>query len=166
MLLLLALPCGAEMYKWVDDDGNVSYGDYPAPDQEKQVIKPIPISTYSSSYRKPDTKLATKQAKKAKETRYTQLTIAQPQDDAAIRSNNGQLTVTLVVTPPLDTKAGHKIELILDGSKIATSDGSSITLANLNRGTHSLEAKIINKKGEMLIASPSQTFHLLRSTAQ
>ncbi len=165
ILLLLALPCGAEIYKWVDDDGNVHYGDHPAADQKNQIIKPMPISTYSSGYRKPGT-TTSKKTKKSEETRYTQLTIAQPQDDAAIRSNNGQLAVTLNMTPALDIKAGHRIEFILDGSKVATNDGSSITLTNLNRGTHTLSANIIDKKGKVLISAPSSTFHLLRSTVQ
>lgn len=166
LLFLLALPCGAEMYKWVDDEGNVSYGDHPAPGQKKQIIKPIPISTYSSGYRKSETTTVNNKTKKPKETRYTQLTIAQPQDDAAIRSNSGQLTVTLNTTPALDFKAGHIIELILNGSKVATSDSSSITLANLDRGTHTLSAYIIDKTGKVLITAPSSTFHLLRSAVR
>ncbi len=166
ILLLLALPCSAEIYKWVDNEGNVSYGDHPAPGQKKQVIKPIPISTYSSGYRKPETTTARSKTKKAKETRYTQFTVAQPQNDAAIRSNNGQITITLATTPPLDTKAGHKIELIFDGSIVTTSDSTTTTLANLDRGSHTLSANIIDKQGKVLITAPDSTFYLLRSTVR
>ncbi len=168
-LLILAAPCSAEIYKSVDDEGNVTYGDRPTPNQESEIVKPPPISTYSSTYRPPNKKTVSNQANnnnKTKTTTYTQLVITQPQDDTAIRSNSGQVTVITKTTPPLDTKAGHKIEITLDGEKAATSSSGMIMLESLSRGTHSLRAVIIDENGKVLATSANQTFHLLRSSAQ
>ncbi|MCF6217504.1 MAG: DUF4124 domain-containing protein [Gammaproteobacteria bacterium] len=168
-LFILATPCSAEIYKSVDDEGNVTYGDRPTANQESQIVKPLPISTYSSTYRPPNKQTVSNQEnnnKKTKTINYTQLLITQPQDDTALRSNSGQVTIITKTTPPLDTKAGHKIEITLDGERTATSDNGMVILEGLSRGTHSLSATIIDENGKVLATSANQTFHLLRSSAQ
>ncbi|MDZ7737239.1 MAG: DUF4124 domain-containing protein [Gammaproteobacteria bacterium] len=44
MLLLCLLPFAAagEIYKWVDEDGTVHYGQSPPPDQQAETVKPPP----------------------------------------------------------------------------------------------------------------------------
>ena len=168
-LLILTSPCSAEIYKSVDDEGNVTYGDRPTPNRDNQIVKPPPISTYSSTYRPPEKKTTSTQPRDTKQTKvtnYTQLVITQPQDDTAIRSNSGQVTIITKTTPPLDIQSGHKIEVTLDGEKAATSDNGMVILESLSRGTHSLSVAIIDKNGKVLATSANQTFHLLRSSAR
>lgn len=41
-VMALCAPASAEMYKWVDDEGNVQYTQTPPPDRQAETIKPPP----------------------------------------------------------------------------------------------------------------------------
>lgn len=160
-LLLLGLGVQAEMYKWVDEEGNVSYSDQP---QHKDARK---LDSFSDN-----TIPATRVPPRAQpapppsgepETRYSLLQINSPEHDQAIRSNIGNISVSLMTQPALNVAQGHSISLLLDNKLVSeniTTDQA--TLQNLDRGTHQLSAIIKNKQGKTLQQSDTITFHLHR----
>lgn len=92
---------------------------------------------------------------------YVQAAILAPADDAALRDNTGNVQVRGQVAPAL--AAGHQVQLLLDGAPWGSPQGTAeFSLANLDRGTHSLALRILDGEGKLLFAGPPSVFHLLR----
>ncbi|MDD5330313.1 MAG: hypothetical protein PHX38_09930 [Sulfuricella sp.] len=94
---------------------------------------------------------------------YTEIAIVQPGDDETIHDNNGTLEVALALSPAL--RDGHKIRLLLDGAQLETRASAHFSLTNIERGTHSLQAVVIDRSGRTLIASAPVAFHMWRASA-
>lgn len=154
----------AEMYKWVDDNGNVTYSDIPPIKDAKELDPPV-LNTMPTV--KPSAKSPESEDEKQKETKYTFLKITSPESDATIRSNAGNITVSLNIQPVLNIRQGHYLSILVDGA-IAQDNVSSLStaLSNIDRGTHSITASIKNKKGSVLIASKPVTIHIHRASTQ
>ena len=75
----------------------------------------------------------------------------------------GVVTIQVSVTPALDPK--HKIQVTLDGKPIGPpASGTSFNLSNVDRGTHTLGASILDESGTAIRSSTSVTFHMRRPT--
>ncbi len=152
----------AEVYKQVLPDGSVIFSDQPAPGAEQVEISPvqtykpppIPNSTSNRSTRNDD---------KSDARHYDELRIATPEDDATIRENAGNVHIEIVLSPALKTQEGHRIALYLDGRVVAEPGRSTVfNLKNVDRGTHQLQAAIVDARGKPIKTSDPVTFHLLR----
>jgi hypothetical protein len=157
--LTVSLAVSAVTYRWVDEQGNVVYSDKPHPGaeaiEEKEVqtihAPPVPPITPRESTAPPAV------------AGYERVTVVSPEDDTQIRENAGNVTVTIAVEPALETKLGHKLALFVDGAQFSEpSTATQFQLINMDRGTHTLEAKVIGSDGEVIISSPPSEFHLLR----
>lgn len=95
---------------------------------------------------------------------YVALAIVAPANDEGIRQNDGNVTVIASVEPGL--REGDQIQVLLDGQYIAAAAGTSITLTEVERGTHTLEAQVVDESGAVLLTSQPVTFHLLRYVPQ
>lgn len=94
-----------------------------------------------------------------------EVTIISPKPNQAIRQNQGNVNISLIVKPKL--LSGDKIQVVLDGKVVGKpSIKQHITLKNIDRGTHRLKINIINEQGEIMISSQEITFHLLRFHVQ
>lgn len=155
--LLLSLPALAAVYMEKDADGNVVFTDRP----DSAQAKPVEISP-PSIYTAPDLPPPVHKTPppKAVTTRYEYLRITSPADDEPIRANNGRLTVSIRISPRLN--AEHLLELLMDGKKVAETQGDRFELAEVDRGTHSLQVQVVDAKGRTLISSKPSSFHLLR----
>ena len=92
---------------------------------------------------------------------YTDAAIVAPENDAAVRSNAGNLSVLVRVDPKL--QKGHRLQLTLDGvSQEATHRDPVFELTNIDRGTHTLQLHIVDHAGEVVFTGSPSTFHLLR----
>lgn len=163
LLLFFALnftTASAELYKWVDDEGNISYSDQP-PFKDAEQLTPPGLSTT------PAVKVPAKQPEpadeKTPEFKYTYFRITSPEHDATIRNNEGNLSITLGMKPALNTLLGHSISIQLDGKTVEESLlGTSASLKNIDRGSHTISAAIKDKKGRVLLNSNSITVHVHR----
>lgn len=150
ILLLLSSPVSAEVYKTINPDGSVSYSDVQTKDS-KSITPPGLTPT-------PAVKLAKKPQQKAQESktpkRYTVFEITSPKNNQTIKNNNGQIPVTLKITPKLQDNFKHTISLVLDGSVVASKlTSANHTLKDVFRGRHSLSARLIDKNGTVLKSS-------------
>ena len=77
---------------------------------------------------------------------------------------SGNLTVTASVTPAL--AGNRKMQLLLDGV-VASGPSRTTTfqLLNVDRGTHELQAQVVDPAGRALFTSPASVFHMLRYSA-
>ena len=92
---------------------------------------------------------------------YVEAAILAPADDAALRDNAGRVQVRGRVRPAL--APGHQVQLLLDGAPWGSpQSAANFSLANIDRGTHSLALRILNGEGKPLFTGQPSTFHLLR----
>ena len=93
---------------------------------------------------------------------YERLEITSPANDSAMRDNAGNVTVQVSLSPGL--QPNHTLEVLVDGQmKGSNKSGAPILLANLDRGTHVYQARIVeDESGEVLQVSNSVTSTLQR----
>ncbi len=164
----------AEIYKTVNEDGNVVYTDVPPKDSSAAMdvdrgntyTPPSPVTPNTPAQERTDDAtlvevVVEQDDKQPAVTSYMELSITAPGHDQAVRENAGNLTITVTSIPALDATLGHQVQILLDGQNAATG-GVTLSLTNVDRGTHALTARIIDANGEVLISSTPVTFHMLR----
>ncbi len=173
--LLIAAVCAvpgelsAAIYKTTDKDGNIIFTDIPPKDQSGE----IEVSEHSS-YAPPPTPTTAPPAQADAEedeeaeeevTVYTALQITSPADDEPVRENAGNVTIVVKAEPMVDAGQGHRIEVLIDGQVAGSGAATSISLSNVDRGTHVVTAQVVDADGNILIAAEPITFHMLRYSA-
>lgn len=160
---LLALsPAFAGIYKSVDEDGNTVYSDQPSENaerMEKREIPTVPAAIPDVSPRQRD-----RQQDARPGDSYDSIAIVSPEDDTAIRRNDGNITVSVAVRPGL--KPGHELALYMDGSEVSRSRSPVFQLSNVDRGTHTLSAVVVGNDGNELQRSESIQFTLHRHSTR
>ena len=157
-LLLMALPAVAQVYTYIDAEGNRVFTDQPRSNQAQRV-ELAPSNSMPSSA--PQYTPAPPAAAPEPSQRYQVLRILVPQPDATVRDNSGNLIVTVSSEPGL--LPGHSYRLLLDGVEAGQSGRSPVfPLENIDRGTHQLAVEIIDAQGRIIERTPSQPFHLHR----
>lgn len=157
-LLLLGLPVAAQVYTYIDAEGNRVFTDKPKSGDAQRIelnpgnSMPALVTPQAPSAPASDTQPA---------QRYQVLRILVPQPDATVRDNAGNLIVSVNSEPALFP--GHSYRLLLDGSEVGQAGRSPVfPLENIDRGTHQLAVEIIDQQGRIIERTPSQPFHLLR----
>lgn len=165
-MLVIGSPCFglAAVYKWVDDKGEVNYSDRPHPGAQEMTNLDVP--TYVSPPPPPPASAkSTPSTHTAKS--YESLAITRPGNDEGVRSNNGDVSVSVAVLPELHTDLGHRLGILLDGALIADpSDATEFQLNNIERGSHTLQAVVFEASGNAVAESPPVTIHLYRQSLQ
>ncbi len=161
LALILAVPASAAVYKSVLPDGRVIYSDQPpsenATPAQLPAIQLIPAAPIPPPAEPEEASEATK-----KTLAYRSIEIVSPAQDSTLRDNAGTVTIKVALDPPLIRKAGHQIAVYLDGVLVAEDSTDTITLDNVDRGTHTVNASVNSKQGQALLTSPTVTFHLQR----
>lgn len=168
LLVLLVLggsviPVSADIYRWVDAEGRVVYGDDPP---EKNKAKPVdlPMLTVADSFApKPEPREPAAKEEPQADEAYSDFKVSTPTADEAIRSNEGSLTVSLSLKPAL--KAGDGVTLYLDSKQVASGETLSFTLNEVERGEHSVFAVLNDAKGNIIQNTEPVKFSLLRTSA-
>jgi len=156
MLLLLMPAVHAEtVYRSVDENGNTVFSDKPSKNAEKMEIPDAQTVKSKSAG-----KFKYTPPPKSPPPEYSRVAITSPDNDAAVRENTGNITVTVDVEPGLQKQ--DKLQLHMDGKIVGSGDSTSFSLQNVDRGTHTLQAVVVDSSGKTLASSASVTFHLLR----
>ena len=88
----------------------------------------------------------------------------QPANEATVFDNAGNVEVKLALSPALDIAAGDRIALLLDGQQAALQSATQFRLSAVVRGEHRLEARIVDRSGNTVIASAPLEFHLWQAS--
>jgi hypothetical protein len=162
LLALLAASAQAEIYKSVNENGEVIFSDVPSKGAERMQVPeiptytpvPIPVAT-------PGPAMAETSASES----YKTLAISRPGDNETIRSNAGILNVAVSLKPELQTGIGHRVQFFMDGEPYGKPLARlSTSFTNVDRGTHSIAAAVIDENGDTLIKAAPVEFHLLRAS--
>lgn len=158
VLLIIPFVAGAEVYKWTDEFGKVHYSDQP----NKMTDKPIdlPESMIYKAPAKPKFELDKPEEKPAYKF-YETFKIVSPQNDGTVRSAPGNLSILMQVSPAL--RSNHSVVVMVDGKEVAKGKSTSVSVSNIERGSHSLSAKIIDDNGRVVKSAAAVTFHMKRT---
>lgn len=157
LVALLQNAAAQTIWKWVDKNGVTHYSDQPGPNAVKVNVQ---VQTFE-----PETATGapSQPTRAAAEESYQSIDIIAPANDATLFSAEGPVSVQLQLDPGL--QSGHSVQILFDGQSI--NDGStslSYSLPDVERGTHTLQARVIGPNGATLISSPTITFHLRAPT--
>lgn len=158
MIAGYAVNCSAEIYRWVDDQGNVEFSDEPRQGSEKIEVGPTATITLP----KPedvDNLITPDDPTEAPRSLYTKLEISFPEDNSAFNSGNGDVSVTMLVEPSL--LPNHSLRLTMDGTKAVTTKANFYTFPNVDRGTHNLRLDIVDNTS-IVKSGPSVNFTVHR----
>lgn len=142
------------VYRVVQPDGTVEFTDSPPPGQPAQAIVVPPLNTARPLGSPRDAYDDSPSSEK--KVAYEELRITSPEEGESIWGSVGQVNVDLSLEPKL--RAGDKIELKLDGQSIGGGRSTAITLTEVVRGTHTLQAVVKDSSGKVMAQSNSVTF--------
>jgi len=159
VFLIFTLAANAEMYRWVDEHGKVHFSDKPVNDGAK-AYKPkpllvVPADSGAGSGLQPLNRPDNKQVK------YQGLKVTSPANDQVFTPDKSMsVAVAIQVKPGLQAGLGHKVALYLNGQLYSMGNELNFTLNNLNRGTYTVHAAILDQRGKKLKSSESISFHI------
>lgn len=158
LLLALALPGSAQIYKYTDSNGNTVFTNQPPDGAAVESVTLPPTNTVemqTPSLPASDTRSSDQDA-----AAYNRLQLSGIPDDEALRANNGTFVVGVDIQPRL--RSGHRLRLLLDGQPYGQpSNVPSLQLTNVDRGEHSLAVEVL--QGDSVVQrSPSVTFTVQR----
>jgi hypothetical protein len=157
-LLLCTLPAMAQVYTYIDDEGNRVFTDKPRAGNAERIELAPSNSMPATDNTSADTAVI---APPEPLQRYSLLRILVPQPDATIRDSDGNLIVSINSEPGLF--AQHSYRLLLDGKQVGEAGSSPVfPLENIDRGTHQLAVEVVDQEGRIIERTPNQPFHMLR----
>ncbi len=156
-VVLASTTAVADVYRAVDEDGNVIFSDHPSPDAKKveveatNLIAPVKL--------KPVTSTTTSKESKFK---YELLQITTPEHDTTLR-NISDLSIAVQLVPALQEQ--HKIQFTDNGTPLKDPARSlAIRLSDVARGTHQFQAQVLDEKGAILITSAAVSVHVHKTS--
>ena len=159
-LLFTAQVASAQVYTYIDAEGNRVFTDKPRDSNAERVMlapsNSVEISQPASTMRTSPTPAVSKPT-----VHYQVLRILVPEPDASIHNGSGEMIVTLTSEPGL--LPGHSYRLLLNGEQQGDTSRSPVfSLQHIDRGTHQLAAEIIDSAGLIVERTPPQPFHMHR----
>jgi hypothetical protein len=154
----------SKVYTWVDATGKSHFSDTAPPGTTEIVVETQNLIS-SPAMKKRDPNGNTQQTINTtpqKVIKY-EANIVSPQDDIAIRSNEGALEIHVETIP--EKLSTQQLQLYLDGQKLGSPQISpTIRALNVDRGTHQLQVYLLDEAGQTVTTTQIVTIHLQRAT--
>ncbi|WP_095100971.1 DUF4124 domain-containing protein [Pseudomonas sp. Irchel 3A5] len=163
LLLLIALPAAAQIYKYTDANGNAAFSNQPPDGVKAKVVELPPLNSVDTQ------KMATPvtppqnpqpQPQAQAQTGYEILELTDLPADEALRANNGTFTVGVSIKPRL--MPGHLLQLLVDGELYGQPGNvPRLQVVNIDRGEHSFAVAVLDN-GRIIQQSPTITLTVQR----
>ena len=159
ILLLIALPAAAQIYKYTDANGNTAYSNQPPDGVQAQPVELPPLNRVEpQAPSAPQSSSA--QAPQPPRNPYEILELTGLPTDEAVRANNGTFTVNVLIKPRLQPP--HQLRLVLDDVPYGQpSNVPVLQLVNIDRGEHRLAVQVIDCQS-VVQQSPPAVFTVQR----
>ena len=159
ILLLIALPAAAQIYKYTDANGNTVYSDHSPDGVKAQPLELPPLNSVEPQASSSATPTSTDNRPPARSA-YEVLELTGLPSEEALRANNGTFTVNVLIKPRLQPP--HQLRLVLDDEPYGQpSNVPILQLVNVDRGEHRLAVQVID--GETIVQqSPPVVFTVQR----
>ena len=158
-LLLAATPVASAVYKYIDENGQVAYGDRPVQGAEKLKIRTRNIPRYAAPEEYDKRNQQAGQPDKAGFT-YESFELLTPKHDKVVSDRSGAVEVIFLPTPSL--APDHEIIVNVDGKDISRGRHANLSLSQVPRGSHKVSGRIESAEGKVLMKSATVTFHVRR----
>jgi len=161
LLLALAAPLAiAQVYKMVDPDGKVTYTDKPPASSTHAPLTLPPINTQPGIPLPPP---QTTDESPPDETRYRRVAILQPVAGLTIPPGQLDLVVQLDLEPGL--QPGHLVSILLNDTPVGRPAATTtVRIDNLVRGTHQIEAVVLDHRNRPIATSAPVEFFVQRTS--
>ena len=140
LLLALALPASAQIYKYTDSNGNTVFTNQPPDGAAVESVTLPPTNTVemqAPSLPASDTRSSDQDA-----AAYSKLQLSGIPDDEALRANNGSFIVGVAIEPKL--QPGHSLRLLMDGQPYGQpTNVPRLQVTNADRGEHTLAVEVL-----------------------
>lgn len=160
LLLILALPVSAQIYKYTDANGNTVFTNQPPDGVEAENVELKQTNTVEPPEASTAPDPVSQTQGEAAQTPYSVLELRDLPSEEALRANNGTFSVGVTIEPRLSP--GHSLRLLLDGKPYGSpSNVPRLQLNEVDRGEHSLAVVVM--QGEQVIQqSDTRTFTVQR----
>ena len=150
-----------QVYRWVDQDGNVHFSDVPQEGAERLELPEVQTFEGGVVESRP---AVTSAPVEEEATTYTLLQITRPALDQTFWNVGGQVPVSLNLEPGL--ARGDSIRVYLNDAPVEDfpSTGTSHVLSEVWRGSHILRAEVVNASGTVLAQSEMVAFHVRQTS--
>lgn len=154
-----------KIYKWVDEEGVVHYSDQPFKGAE--VIEIEPRTASPSRPARPTAPLNRPPRQQEEQSAanqpfaYESLSFSSPSAEETLWNIGGTLNVSLSLAPGL--RSSDRVRLYFDGES-QTINGTQTVLEEVWRGTHNLQAEVVDANGELMIRSEPIRFYVQQTS--
>jgi len=163
-LVASAATAAAQIYKTVDENGNVIYTDQP-PDPD---AKPVDLPTLSviESVKAPEP-VESEQVEPGEEAvtdirelrrGYRDFQITKPAQDEYIEGTGN--AVTIVWDTRYALQPGMMVIISLDGTRLEPTVTSAVTVQQMDRGEHTVSAKLVDAQMRVIADASPVTFYV------
>ncbi|MCW5589904.1 MAG: DUF4124 domain-containing protein [Legionellales bacterium] len=148
----------SEIYRWTDSQGVTHFSDQPHDGAATVKLPPMQTYTPTPAEAKPKTPMVIPQTEK--KINYT-IAFTSPLDQATITPGEREnMQVSITITPELHK--GDQLKVFLD-NEFYPNGSKQFSLPNLERGTHTLQAKIM-RGNTVLAQTPIITFYVKQAS--
>lgn len=164
--LLATQLAGAAVYKYIDENGNVAYGDKPVEGSEPVNIPGVRSSSRGDSSRESGggNRSADRGSDDGEDengiplTQYTELAVLTPREGKIVDPAKGTVQIIMLPTPSL----GDADQLIIniDGKDVNKGRDVNLAVKNLPNGKHTVSGRIEREDGKVVIESASVNFQI------
>lgn len=156
LLMSVFLPLhAADVYMTVDENGNPTFSDQPSENAEKLEIKEV--TTIPAFDGRPPPAKTPEPAHP-----YRNITVVSPKQDETYFRSEGDLVVTVQLTPRL--RSSDTLVYYKDGTEIFAGKSSSHSIAEMDRGTHTVSVAVRDVDGNILIKSSDIIFFMKQNS--
>lgn len=155
----------ADVYKVVDEDGNVTYTDTP-PQDGSRPIKLTPISVIETPiYERPVKADAGGEEGKEMSLKYLRkhyadFAIVSPQQEESVWHPDTAMSVAWSTRYQLQD--GMQVTVYIDGKQIAKTSDQIIPVPEIDRGEHKVEAQLTDSQNRRIATAEPITFFVRR----
>ena len=150
LLLVLALPAAAQIYKYTDASGNTAYSNQPPNGTKVETVELPPLNSVETVVPAappplPATQNQNQTQNQQSAAAYQVLALKDLPQDEALRANNGSFTVGVAIEPRL--QPGHLLQLIVDGAPYGQPTNiPRLQVMELERGEHSFSVQVLENQ--------------------
>lgn len=162
--LFAATIAGADVWRWVDEDGVVHFSDTPREGAEQVDVSEASRTTGARVFT--NTAPATTGSEPAAEEaafKYDSLSVASPAAEETLWNIEGTLSVSLALSPGL--QSGHKVRVYFNGEPRMV-NSTSFTIDEVWRGVHNIQAEVLDETGRLMIRSQPNRFYVQQNTVR
>jgi len=156
----------ADVYKYIDENGKVAFGDKPIAGSEKVKIPGVKSTSSNTSTDKLDINprkttgptLEGDDDTPIQATNYSELQVLTPRQGKVIDPQNGTVQIIMLPTPSLGS--ADQLVINIDGKDINKGREVNLSVQNLADGPHTVTGRILDPEGKVIIESASVKFQV------